>query len=50
MKCRECDKLTPKAFCRTSCKIDDHMIMDFDADCKFTEEEREKIIKNDIRK
>jgi hypothetical protein len=45
MKCRNCNNLVARGCGYTSCAVDEHVIMDFDADCKFTEEEREKIIK-----
>jgi hypothetical protein len=42
MKCRMCDKLEPRGCGKTCCAVDSVVVRDFDAECKFTEEEIEK--------
>lgn len=39
MKCRMCDKLEPRGCGKTCCAVDGEVIRDFDAECKFTEDE-----------
>lgn len=39
MKCRMCDKLEPRGCGKTCCEMDGVVVRDFDAECKFTEEE-----------
>lgn len=46
MTCRMCDKLEPRGCGKTCCAVNGHVIMSFDAECKFTEEE---IVKYEIQ-